>query len=957
MSDFFAEQMDYIFFVYGLGFFILSIASFFLYKSQKNEPIWKWLGLFGFLHGINEWLDMFSVSIGDSDIFKNIRLFFLAASFMCLFELGRSSQQARSGKFFGRWIYVPMVLILAFGWVIEGATGVNIFSRYFFGVLGGVWAGAAIATRPKAVKSGKQVDKLFIYLGLIIILYAFTQMIVPVGKFAPAYFINIQTFKDFTGVPIQLFRAVLSILAAVVLWFYFRSTDILPVSGNNISKKYIVVVVFLSILFFGWVITEEIGIYAKNEYSNSLLINTRIASSAVNPRRILTLTGTEADKTTDDFIRLKEQLTHIRHARLNQKFVYLMGIRDKEVFFYVDAEPESSKDYAKPGDIYKNYPIVLLDTFKNGKEVVAGPYKDEWGEWFSAFVPIRSFGTEKIIAVLGIDISKKLWDHYVYGFRIYGIVVVIFVFVIFSIYFVVSQIRIIDSEKLRQSEERYRLLADNANDMVWILDSSGKFIYTSPSTRRQIGFAPEFEGSSTFENVLTPSSKIAAQNIFNDIMQRVKDKKINLIERFELEVLGKDGSTFWVDVSAAAVFSTNKEFKGIMGVCRDITDRKKLEDAILESEAKYKTLYNSSSDAIMILDPDDNFIEANPATLKLFNIADEKEFAKTSPAILSPEYQPDGILSEIKAKKMIFIALQKGSHYFEWIHKTIDGRVFPATVLLSKIKIADRILLQATVRDVTLFKKAEDELKKVVALKEDFISMVSHELRTPLTPIKEGVSIILDGLTGDINEEQRDLLSTVRHSADRLNRLVNNVLDFQKLKSGKMQFEIIENDIYSVINEVSKSMYLVAKEKGLILEKEVEDGLPIFKFDKDRITQVLTNLVNNAAKFTDKGSIKIIAKKDPDSIHVIVKDTGPGISPNDMGKLFQSFQQLDTTREKRTSGTGLGLAICKEIIDQHKGKIWAESMPASPSGGPASPSGGPASPSGKGSEFHFVLPL
>jgi len=247
--------------------------------------------------------------------------------------------------------------------------------------------------------------------------------------------------------------------------------------------------------------------------------------------------------------------------------------------------------------------------------------------------------------------------------------------------------------------------------------------------------------------------------------------------------------------------------------------------------------------------------------------------------------------------------------------------------------------IMGVARDITQRKRAEEEIKKAVSIKEEFTAMVSHELRTPLGPIKEGVSIILDGLVGPVTEEQKGLLNTVKRSADRLHRLINDVLDFQKLEAGMMPFDIQQWDIGEIINETYKTMELVTREKGLDFKLDIAPGLPKARCDRDKIIQVMTNLVNNAVKFTDAGQIRISARASAGEVQVTVADTGPGIKAEDLSKLFQSFQQLNISHEKRSGGTGLGLAICKKIISRHHGRIWAESEV------------------GKGTAFHFVLPL
>jgi len=241
--------------------------------------------------------------------------------------------------------------------------------------------------------------------------------------------------------------------------------------------------------------------------------------------------------------------------------------------------------------------------------------------------------------------------------------------------------------------------------------------------------------------------------------------------------------------------------------------------------------------------------------------------------------------------------------------------------------------------DITERRKTEEAMREAIEAKLQFTSMVSHELRTPLGPIKEGAHIILDGLTGSVNEEQKDLLMTVKRNADRLNRIVNDVLDFHKLEAGHGVFVYREDDINECLMETHEAMSLVTEKKGIDLTVDLDENIPKIKFDRDKILQVLTNLVNNAIKFTEEGSIRLISRKEDNAVHVTVKDTGPGIKKEDMHKLFKSFQQLDMARQQRKGGTGLGLAISKAIITNHRGKIWVESE------------------FGKGAAFHFILPV
>lgn len=237
------------------------------------------------------------------------------------------------------------------------------------------------------------------------------------------------------------------------------------------------------------------------------------------------------------------------------------------------------------------------------------------------------------------------------------------------------------------------------------------------------------------------------------------------------------------------------------------------------------------------------------------------------------------------------------------------------------------------------YKRSEKKQIELVNMKSDFVSTISHELRTPLNAIRESIGIVLDGSAGTINEEQKKFLEVSKRNIDRLAKLINDVLDFQKLNSQKSNLSMVENDMYGVVNEVYELMACSAEKKGLHIDLQLDKRIPNFQFDKDKIIQVLTNLVNNAIKFTEKGNITIAANKNENTIFVSVEDTGCGIAQEDFPRLFNRFEQLNVSGHKKSVGTGLGLAISKEIIRQHKGKIWVNSEP------------------GKGTTIGFILPL
>ena len=294
------------------------------------------------------------------------------------------------------------------------------------------------------------------------------------------------------------------------------------------------------------------------------------------------------------------------------------------------------------------------------------------------------------------------------------------------------------------------------------------------------------------------------------------------------------------------------------------------------------------------------------------------------------------MIADIKKKQNGLLTAKLKS---EELALNLEKRVLERTKELSEVNEATLNILE----DLTLAKESLAEhakkLEKALTARSDFISTVSHELRTPLTAMKEGIAIVLDGSAGPVNHDQKEFLDLAKRNVDRLARLINQVLDFQKLESGLMVFDIKEEDINTAIKDVCQTMSVSAKQKGLELVCQLQEGLVSIYFDRDKIIQVISNLVNNAIKFTDKGTITLNTAKGNNFVQVSVRDTGVGVKKEDLSKLFQKFSQLGNVNERKTGGSGLGLAISKEIIEKHHGKIWAESRP------------------GEGTVFHFLLPI
>ncbi|OGX36636.1 MAG: hypothetical protein A3G91_03835 [Omnitrophica WOR_2 bacterium RIFCSPLOWO2_12_FULL_50_9] len=247
-------------------------------------------------------------------------------------------------------------------------------------------------------------------------------------------------------------------------------------------------------------------------------------------------------------------------------------------------------------------------------------------------------------------------------------------------------------------------------------------------------------------------------------------------------------------------------------------------------------------------------------------------------------------------------------------------------------------MMKARNEDLELLNK---KLKDLYEVQKEFTSTVSHELRTPLASIKTAIDILMSGTPGTMSADQKNILEKAGRNVNRLKNLIDDILDLSKMESGKAAFNFERHDINKIIEEVADLQEPVARREGLFIKKELDAAIPPIFLDRNKIVQVLDNLLHNAIKFTKEGGIVVLStnKKEQNHIVVCVRDTGIGIKEEDRERVFEKFQQLGDPATRGEGGTGLGLSICREIIVRHGGKIWAESE------------------YGQGSSFYFILPI
>jgi len=376
------------------------------------------------------------------------------------------------------------------------------------------------------------------------------------------------------------------------------------------------------------------------------------------------------------------------------------------------------------------------------------------------------------------------------------------------------------------------------------------------------------------------------------------------------------------------------------------TKEKKLDDKI-----DYRQIYEGSPVLQRTIDKDGFIISCNTSYAKKLGYTKQQIIGK-SIFDHTAEKSINTLKSELKKWKKIHEISNKEI----WL-KSKNGKIFPTLLTGTSVydvkgKLIGRTasLIDLTeiylVRDKIkakeeLVSKQLDELKKLNLIKDEFMAMITHELKTPLAPIKGYADILLSEALGPLNPIQKERLEIIRSSSNSLLKLISDILDSQKIELGQLVLHKEIQSLSQIITESVDRMKPSAERKEIIITTDLMSALFCY-CDKIRIQQVLTNLITNALDFIQKqtGAILIKSFKEDDMAKIIVKDNGIGIAKSDLERIFVKFYQVDTKATREHGGTGLGLSVCKGIIDNHGGKIWAESEGK-----------------GKGTSVHILLPI
>ncbi len=504
------------------------------------------------------------------------------------------------------------------------------------------------------------------------------------------------------------------------------------------------------------------------------------------------------------------------------------------------------------------------------------------------------------------------------------------------------------TERKQVEEERLRLasIVESSDDAIIGKTLEGTILSWNTGAQRIYGYTPEEVKERSISILVLPDRQESELRLLEGIRQGAS------IDHYETVHLKKDGSPIYVSLTISPIKDAAGRITGVSTIARDVTDLKRVEDSLERLRHQNELILNSAGEGICGMDCGGNTTFVNPAATKMLGYSMGELLGAPLRMILGPSFVTpqggdpnDGGAGGVdNGCAPLYAAIADGSvHHGTGVFWRHDGSSFPVEYISTPIQEQNEIKgAVLTFKDIT-------ERQGVERMKDEFISVVSHELRTPLTSIRGSLSLLANGLLESHPEKAGRMLQIAVSNTDRLVRLINDILDLERIQSGKVTMSAQFCNAADLTIQAADAMRTMADKAGVTI---TVNPTPVQLWaDPDRIFQVLTNLLSNAMKFSPEGGTVWLSASltsggsegFPNSAHPEVlfhiKDQGRGIPLDKLESIFERFQQVDASDSRKKGGTGLGLAICRSIVEHHGGQIWVESVV------------------GEGSSFYFTLPV
>ena len=950
MTEFLRANLDYVLFIYGTGLVLLAMILLGLGVTAVSSLPWKWLGVSAALVGLGTWTEMLLIALGPHGAMESLRVGLFAGGCAALLEFARIGWDSVGGARVGRWV-VGLLLVVAALCGIVGVCGFDVAAACLLGVPGGLW-GAAVLWRFAAAgaRHGRPLMIAAVAMGLFVV----ADCVVSVKVSLPRAWISQQTFLEARGLVQLVGLACLSLMLGGI--FAHSAALRRDEHPGRAARRGTLAALALAaalalILLGGFYATTLIGRSEDSAARADLSARTALAASAIDPTDVASLLTTEFDVSSLSYSRLRDQLTFMKRVSADVRSFRLLDLQEGRILFAVDGAPLGDSGHSLPGTRYRQPPAGLANAWVTARPFIVGPYSDEFGTSVSGFAVIWDTKTLRVVGVLGLSMDAAVWARVVTEHRLAPILLTLLLALIVITSYVLQERLRLASLSLADSESEYRSVLEGMHDVFYRTDASGDLVMASPSFACMFGFDSVDEA--------------LGMNLARDLYVDSSDREVLLrhlmlegaVADYEVRVHQRDGSIIYGSMSGDVRRGPDGKVIGVEGVLRDITERKRAEEAVAAAEERARLLLQSAADGIFGTDHDGHVTFMNAAAeemlgwsaaeLRGLRMHDAIHYAYADRTPYPVERCPQhaaytkGVESAVNDEVM----WRKDGSCFpvEYSARPLlrGGAVTGSIVTFRDITVRKsteeaiqhaKEQTEAANRDLELAIKRANELAVEAAAansaKGEFLANMSHEIRTPMNGVMGMTTLLLDS---DLDDEQRDFALTVQNSAESLLTIINDILDFSKIEAGKLAMETLDFDLRTTVEDTCELPALNAHERGLELTLLMDPDVPsALRGDPGRLRQVLTNMIGNAVKFTEQGEVALAVELESETVEVAtlrfkVRDTGIGIAPEKIERLFEAFTQADASTTRRFGGTGLGLTISRRLVELMGGEIGVQS--------------------------------
>jgi PAS domain S-box-containing protein len=492
-------------------------------------------------------------------------------------------------------------------------------------------------------------------------------------------------------------------------------------------------------------------------------------------------------------------------------------------------------------------------------------------------------------------------------------------------------------EEARRQEEQLRVTLRSIGDAVIVTDPYGRVTSLNVVAEGLTGWLQVEAAGQPLEVVFRIENEQTRRRVENPALRALREGVIVGLANHTI-LVAKNGAEHAIDDSAAPIRDSGGHVIGAVLVFRDITERRAAERRILEGEVRKAAIVDSALDCIITIDHEGKVLEFNPAAERTFGYRRADVIGRAMGDLIVPP----AMRTAHRDGMTRYLATGDGpvlNRRLELTALRSDGTEFPVEVTISRIPGGGDPVFTGYLRDITERKKAEEERKESEARlrrlaadlseanrrKDEFLATLAHELRNPLAPIRNGLQLMqMAGDTGDAIKQARTMME---RQLAQLVRLVDDLLDVSRITRGRLELRRERIDLSTVMNSAVEASRPLIEQMGHELTVTLPETHVTLDADLTRLAQVIMNLLNNAAKYSDRGGrIALIARRDADEVVVRVRDTGIGIAADQLPHVFEMFSQVDHSLEKSQGGLGIGLTLVRRLVELHGGTVEAFSQ-------------------------------